>query len=99
MNDDRNPTNGGAKTAERQQLDPKDFELAKAIRSEVFGYVKRGALLAVTPSSVSSALYCGATSSGVSHKLQEACRKTRSWLSRREVVQKDGHISCGQDRT
>jgi hypothetical protein len=49
MNDDRNPTNGGAKTAERQQLDPKDFELAKAIRSEVFGYVTRGALLAVTP--------------------------------------------------
>jgi hypothetical protein len=39
----------GANTAERQQLDPKDFELAKAIRSEVVGYVTRGALLAVTP--------------------------------------------------
>jgi hypothetical protein len=49
--DERRPKSDkwGAKTAERQQLDPKDFELAKAIRSEVFGYVTRGALLAVTP--------------------------------------------------
>jgi hypothetical protein len=50
MSDDRNPTNGEpAKTEGRQQLDPQDFELAKAIRSEVVGYVFKGGLIALTP--------------------------------------------------